>query len=528
MTVKSNRINTSVSFAFSNIAENSLEVKQWDLLSFTSDGFVTKATPDSIIMWIANDKFSFPENNQTVEQWRVDYNPVIRENTYKMEVSWDISAVKVWFFYTMDANQKLDVSSASPSVWQFMVQDIYASCVDVRFVCSQWLAVPQYEDTKLESIEPTNPDSQPFDWQYTFTLTDWTTIAWDFSDLAWYLWDVEITGKLTVDQDLQVAGNSLLEWDLEVSWDTVVDMLTAADTNVTSLTNSWNSTIAGNETITGTLTAGATTVNSLESEWDAHIEWALIADWNTELGWTLEVDWATTIWWNTSITGTVSTTWAASFWWNTSVTWTITSTGNITWAKVTGTSAEINWAMSVTGIAQFWNKVEVTGNIETDSNINADWNLQLGGSWHISHALDVDWDLNVDGSSHLVWGLTSDWVTTINWTLVLWNNATASQFVLKSQNNQPLWYAGLDSDWKINSSVLPTGIYPNFYYETTTQGSTSYTLQHTPLSDSSIVIFTDSWTTLFPTIDYTCANWQITFTTMWEEEYAIIRVVSAE
>jgi hypothetical protein len=37
-------------------------------------------------MGIANDKASFPENNQTQEQWRVDYNPVIWENTYKMEV----------------------------------------------------------------------------------------------------------------------------------------------------------------------------------------------------------------------------------------------------------------------------------------------------------------------------------------------------------------------------------------------------------------------------------------------------------
>lgn len=37
MAVKSNRINTSVSFAFANIAENNLNVKTGDLLSFTAD-----------------------------------------------------------------------------------------------------------------------------------------------------------------------------------------------------------------------------------------------------------------------------------------------------------------------------------------------------------------------------------------------------------------------------------------------------------------------------------------------------------
>jgi hypothetical protein len=40
------------------------------------------------------------------------------------------------------------------------------------------------------------------------------------------------------------------------------------------------------------------------------------------------------------------------------------------------------------------------------------------------------------------------------------------------------------------------------------------------------MVFTDSGTALFPTIDYTCVNGVITFTQMWATESAIIWVVS--
>jgi hypothetical protein len=82
-----------------------------------------------------------------------------------------------------------------------------------------------------------------------------------------------------------------------------------------------------------------------------------------------------------------------------------------------------------------------------------------------------------------------------------------------------------------NQSILGSGnilVGPKFYYETTNQGATSYQLGHTPISDSSIIVFTDSWTVLFPTTDYTCVNGLITFTSLWATESAIIWVVSNE
>jgi hypothetical protein len=68
-----------------------------------------------------------------------------------------------------------------------MVQDINDAYIEVRFVTSQGLAIPQYEDVRLQSITETNPNSDPFDGLYTFTLSNGTKISGDFSSLALYL-----------------------------------------------------------------------------------------------------------------------------------------------------------------------------------------------------------------------------------------------------------------------------------------------------------------------------------------------------
>lgn len=70
-----------------------------------------------------------------------------------------------------------------------------------------------------------------------------------------------------------------------------------------------------------------------------------------------------------------------------------------------------------------------------------------------------------------------------------------------------------------NQSILGNGnldlsVSVNFYYETTSAGAATYTLQHTPISDTSIMVFTDSGTALFPTTDYTCVSGVITFSNL--------------
>jgi hypothetical protein len=53
-----------------------------------------------------------------------------------------------------------------------MVQDVYANCVDVRFVTNLGLAIDQYEDVRLVAVYPTNPSATPFDGQYSFELSN--------------------------------------------------------------------------------------------------------------------------------------------------------------------------------------------------------------------------------------------------------------------------------------------------------------------------------------------------------------------
>lgn len=593
--VRTSRINT-VSFSYSSVAKNSLVVKPGDLLTVVDweewRRVVDLATPDSIIFWICDDKASFPETNETKEKFRVNYTPVAWDNTYKMDATWP---VKVGYFYSITADGKIDASTQSPSVGQLMVQDIYESYIEVRFVSNQGLFVPQYEDTKFQSARPTNPDSQPFDWQYTVTLSDGTEVPMDLSKLARWLGDVEIVGKLTVDQDAQIKWDTLIEKSLEVSeWatiggDTTIDGAlsnTGAFTTAGgSITAEWDTTVAGslttawatidrnwNTVLNWTLTAKATTVDSLESEWDVHIEWETILDKNLTVDWyasvngdissmwnwnvtgTLTVGSTATIGGDTSVTGNITATWDVKANWKaefdgtlkagnatlgaiTSL-WAISASGNISGNNISWANATFVWTLEVTKQTTISNTLTATWNITTD------WNLKALGNLEISHSADIDEDLNVDGDLH-VGGSTQidealhakktlavDGNTTLNGNVIingnitLWADASAPQFVMEDEKDKPNGVPGLDLSGKLNPSVLPEWIYPKFYYETSTQGSRTYTLQHEPVSDQSIMVFSDSWTAMFPTIDYTCANGQITFVNMEATEYAIIRVIA--
>lgn len=574
--VRTSRINT-VSFSYSSVAKNSLVVKPGDLLTVVDweewRRVVDLATPDSIIFWICDDKASFPETNETKEKFRVNYTPVAWDNTYKMDATWP---VKVGYFYSITADWKIDSATQSPSVGQLMVQDIYESYIEVRFVSNQGLFVPQYEDTKFQSVRPENPDSQPFDWQYIVTLSDGTEVPMDLSKLAFWLGDVEIVGKLTVDQDAQIKWDTLIEKSLEVSeWATI-----GGDTTIDgALSNTGAFTTAGgsidaewNTVLNGTLTAKATTVDSLESEWDVHIEWETILDKNLTVDWyasvngdistmwngnvigTLTVGSTTTIGGNTTVNGNITATWDVKANWKAEFdgtlkagnatlgaitsSWAISASGNISGNNIQWANATFVWTLEVT------KQTTISNTLTTTWNITTDWNLKALGNLEISHSADIDEDLNVDGDLH-VGGSTQidealhakktlavDGNTTLNGNVIINGNITlgldaeATQFVLKDQKNQINWYAWLNELWKLNPSVLPEWIYPKFYYETSTQGSRTYTLQHEPVSDQSIMVFSDSWTAMFPTIDYTCANGQITFVNMEATEYAIIRVIA--
>ena len=694
MAVKTARINT-VSFSYSNVAKNWLVCKPGDVLTLVEwaggQMYVDLATPESLIWGICDDKKVFSETNETKELDRVNYTPIAWDNTYKMEVSWE-GTPKVGFFYTMTADQKIDLSTESNSVGQFMVQDINDAYIEVRFVVNQWLAVPQYSDVRLESIEETNPDSDPFDGLYTFTLSNGTQISGDFSALAWYLWDVTITGDLTVQkgitatEDITTAGDITatgdIEWaDITASGDVSGNAILAT-TSITAETAVINDTLQA-----GDATLEDITASSITTSGDATVGWKVIATGDVQTQADLKAAGALNV----------------------------------------GTNATIAGNATVQGDSRVeWNEV-IVGTETIGGNTTISWTLWVASAAHFSDSVDVDEDLNIDWSVHVGGSATVDHDLTVNEELILWPNATAPQFILQAEKNVANGVAALDANGKISDSVLPplaigetfvvsseadmlaltaqrgdicvrtdisktyiklnnnnpstmadwqlfytsgevisvngeTGAvvldaddisdlgttnkfvtaaekttwnnkqnaiwytpenqalkdqvslvnssdhypsssllatllsqkqdsigftpenvankdtatlvdssthYPSshvvhdllntkqdtlqnqvniksinnqsllgsgnidikiniaFYTETTSAGAATYTLQHTPISDSSIMVFTDSGTALFPTTDYTCANGVITFSNLWSSEHAIIRVVSA-
>lgn len=688
MAVKTARINT-VSFSYSNVAKNWLVCKPGDVLTLVEwaggQMYVDLATPESLIWGICDDKKVFSETNETKELDRVNYTPIAWDNTYKMEVSWE-GTPKVGYFYTMTADQKIDLSTESNSVGQFMVQDINDAYIEVRFVVNQGLAVPQYSDVRLESIEETNPDSDPFDGLYTFTLSNGTQISGDFSALAWYLWDVTITGDLTVQKGISATEDITTEGDVE--WVNV----TASGTVSANAIESATSITAETATINGALQAGDATLEDITAEsittsGDATVGWKVIATGDVQTQADLKAAGALNVGTNATIAG----------------------------------NATVQWDSRVE-----WNEV-IVGNETIGGNTTISWTLWVASAAHFSNSVDIDVDLNVDGSAHVGWSQTIDHDLTVNEDLILWPNAAAPQFILQAEKNVANGVAALDANGKISDSVLPplaigetfvvsseadmlaltaqrgdicvrtdisktyiklndnnpstmadwqvfytsgevisvngqtgtvvldaddiddttttnkfvtaaekttwnnkqnaigytpenqaykdqvslvnssdhypsssllatllwqkqdtigftpenvankdtatlvdsTSHYPSshvmydqlatkqatlvsgtniktinnqsvlgswnidisinlaFYTETTSAGAATYTLQHTPISDSSIMVFTDSGTALFPTTDYTCANGVITFSNLWASEHAIIRVVSA-
>ena len=470
MAVKTARINT-VSFSYSNIAKNWLVVKQGDILTLVEwaggQMYVDLATPESLIWGICDDSKIFPEENETKEQFRVNYTPIAWDNTYKMEVSGEWTP-KVWFFYTMTADQKIDLATESQSVGQFMVQDINENYIEVRFVTNQGLHVPQYQDVRLESIREKNPESDPFDGLYIFTLSNGTEIEWDFSALAWYLWDVTITGSLTVNQNSKVLGNSEVDW---------------------------NSTIWGTQEVTWkqTVNWGLEVTGETSIDWATSITWNTSVEWNFSATWTAEIWGATTIWWNTDITGNISATGTADIGWATSIGWDTTIDWNIsaTWDATIGWNTSITWDATIWGDATVSGKVLATWDVQTQADLKSwadlhvgwdatiawdtriEWNstlvgrtqigwnttiqgtLWVGSSAQFNAGVDIDQDLNVDGSAYVGGSQEVNWVLTVNGALVLWQNAEASQFILQTEKNVANWVAALDANGKISNDVIP-------------------------------------------------------------------------
>lgn len=621
--------------------------------------------------------------------------------------------------------RNFEITWTSPVQVQIEWENIYRISIDTAAL--EWVIESMNLDLSNVTLQTVNGDVS-FTWNistdWTFT---WTTITWigatftnitsttgsiatltstDVTSTNVSATDVS-TWTLSTSWDVTVGWNATVGWNLEVTWETTLtwDVATSWDLNVT-----WTTTTDRLSAIAwtvNTLTSTDITTDTLDVNTSATLDWTLLVAGASTLStvnatdvrasWTLAVTWASTFVWDVS-TNNISSSGIASLndavvgWnetvaWTLAVTWatTLNNTLTVAWASTLGWTASVGGNLSVA-----WNQtVSWTSTTSWNAIFNSDvsiswdetllWDLVVEWESHLKGDVDIDSDLNVDWTTHMAGSANVDHVLTVGETLALWANATAPQFILQSEKNQPNWVAALNASGKVDDSVLPplaiwetfvvsseaqmlaltaqigdrairtdesktyiklnnnnpsslsdwqvilsswevisvnwqtwvvvldaddisdlsttnkfvtdtdkanwnakedvankdtatlvdsTTHYPSshvmvdqlatkqetlvnqqniksinnqsllgsgnititanvdFYYEQTTQWATTYTLQHTPISDNSIMVFSDSGTALFPMIDYTLNNWIITFVSLWATESAIIWIAA--
>ena len=140
------RLNTYSHQHFDKVAQNSLKVLNGDVMTL-DNGAMRMALPWDFIEGIAVTTDIFASDNETGEKRTVNYRPVFRQNTYKLEsLPWQtFSIADVGKFFQLaiwpDGTQYADHASANPSSWQFrlewVIDDLW-QFVEVRFVPTTW------------------------------------------------------------------------------------------------------------------------------------------------------------------------------------------------------------------------------------------------------------------------------------------------------------------------------------------------------------------------------------------------------
>lgn len=90
-----------------------------------------------------------------------------------------------------------------------------------------------------------------------------------------------------------------------------------------------------------------------------------------------------------------------------------------------------------------------------------------------------------------------------------------------------VWWWTVTDVWWVATISIPQWV--EWYREDVSAGSATYTFINSPATDTSFLVFTDSWTLLFRGIDYTynSATHTITFLSLWANEKAYIWVAHA-
>ena len=608
-------------------------------------------------------------NNIEATQWIIQ--DLSTNNLDALNItSWTVDAGTLWISWSATIWWSISVDGNAEITWTTTTTDLN--------VVATWTIPTLISDTSaIWSLIVSN-------WA---NIANWLNVVWDtilqdttIENLT-VNWTTNTKWVFTAEDDVVVEQNLTVQWEEKINW---------------------NLTVNGNTTLNQRLTVWDTAVfnddvevkQNLQLTWSAYILWDIETEWNNMVWWNLDVSWTSTLWWDVTmnwnatikedlevkwdatiiddltvkwsthlkdvetvwsvdITWTLRTTWAAVIWNWITVTWQVESDSVVTWNTVTDTlhvykglylqpgatasdfilQSEKNQPNGVAALDSYWkldnsvlpplaiwqtfvvdseaNMLALTADIwdicirtdisktfikisDNNPSTLADWQV-LQTSWEVisvnwetgAVVLDADdisdvsttnkfvtatqiaeWTAKQDALGYVPENVANkDTVTLVDSTdhypssavvktLVDWkqdvlgytpenvtNKDTAT--LTDSTDNYPSSHLVKDLLWEKqetlvnqvniksinNQSLLGSGNLTitadvEFFYEQTTQGATTYTLQHTPLSDSSIMVFSDSGTALFPMIDYTL-NWtEITFVNLDASESAIIRVAA--
>lgn len=415
---------------------------------------------------------------------------IVGDNVYHVTLDMEELASKLWELETLDlSNVEVTLDTVDWPVtikWDLNIED--------------WtLTVDEGTITTLTSTTGIIGTLTSTDFTATnITASDVSTWTLEASSDATVGWQLNVTWATILWNNLSVAWNETVTWDSTISWNQTVvwnitwQSITAWSGNIPSLTSTtittWSLTanqwatvhqgltvsewanidtlnVSGNSQLNGALSVGwASTftwdvsTNNIYSSWTASLNDVAIA-WNETVAWTLTTNWAAllnsslTVVWNTTMGANASVAGNLNVAWNETVTWTLQAWGDTT----------LQWKLNVSDIATFNNDVNVNDDLTVTWTSHLAW-VETTGSVDITWTLRTSWAINAGNGVYVTWQVESDSsVTTnattdnltVNWNFVLWQNATAWDFVLQSEKWQANGVAPLNTNGKVDEQYLP-------------------------------------------------------------------------
>ena len=317
---------------------------------------------------------------------------------------------------------------------------------------------------------------------------DWTlTVAWatTLNSTLGVAWNTTLGGNVAITGNETVWGNSTITWTstanaiianswtitalestniqgwtitatnslvsngtLNVAWASTLANVSAANVNASwNLAVTWASTFTWDVSTNNLYSSGTASLNDVVIAWNETVTWTLTTNWATLLNSSLTVVWNTTMGANASVAGNLNVAW------NETVTWTLQAWGDTT----------LQWKLNVSDVATFNNDVNVNDDLTVTWTSHLAW-VETTWSVDVSWTIRTTWAINAGNGVYVTWQVESDSVVatntttdnlTVNWNISLWQNATASDFVLQSEKWVANGVTPLNANGKVDTQYLP-------------------------------------------------------------------------